>query len=126
MAKVTLIFAFLLVALGVVGYLGTGGLHPTALIPTSIGLVLGLFGLLAMSDNASRRKLFMHINVTVALLGFLGATAEAVRGYVHAQLAGLVPDPIALASKISMALLLLIYVILCVQSFIAARRTRRV
>ena len=126
MAKVTLVFAALLVALGLIGYLGTGSLHPTALIPAWIGLALGLFGFLAISPNEGRRKLFMHINVTIALLGFLGSAAEAVRGYVHAQAAGIEPDQIALASKVTLAGLLLIYVILCVRSFIAARVSGKV
>jgi uncharacterized membrane protein len=126
MAKVTLVFAALLVALGLIGYLGTGSLHPTALIPAWIGLALGIFGFLAISPNEGRRKLFMHINVTVALLGFLGSAAEAVRGYVHAQAAGIEPDQIALASKVTLAGLLLIYVILCVRSFIAARVSGKV
>ncbi len=126
MAKVTLIFAFLLVVLGLGGYLGTGSLHPTALIPTWIGLVLGLFGFLAISPNEGRRKLFMHINVTIGLLGFLGVAVEGVRGYVHATSAGLEPDMIALGSKATLAGLMLIYVILCVRSFIAARRSGKV
>ena len=126
MAKVTLVFALLLVALGLAGYLGTGSVHSTALIPTWIGLALGLFGFLAISPNEGRRKLFMHINVTIGLLGFLGGAVEAVRGYVHAKSAGLEPDPIALASKSTLAGLMLIYVILCVRSFIAARRSGKV
>jgi hypothetical protein len=36
------------------------------------------------------------------------------------------PDHIALAAKLTMAGLLLIYVNLCVRSFLAARRTRKV
>ena len=80
MAKVTLVFAVLLIALGLAGYLGTGSIHPTALIPTWFGLALGVFGFLAISPSESRRKLFMHINVTIGLLGFLGAASEAVRG----------------------------------------------
>ncbi len=126
MAKVTLVFALLLVALGLAGYIGTGSAHPTALIPAWIGLALGIFGFLAISPNESRRKLFMHINVTIALLGFLGGLAEAIRGYVHAKSAGMEPDQIALASKLTMAGLLFIYVILCVRSFIAARRSGKV
>ena len=126
MAKLTLVLAVLLVALGVVGYLGTGSLHPTALIPAWIGLTLGIFGFLAISPSESRRKLFMHINVTIALVGFLGSTAEAIRGYLHARSAGIEPDQIALASKSTLAALLLIYVILCVRSFIAARRSGKV
>lgn len=126
MAKLTLVFAALLVALGLAGYIGTGSIHPTALIPTWIGLVLGICGFLAISPSESRRKLFMHINVTIALLGFIGSTVEAIRGYVHAQSMGIQPDRIALASKTALAGLLLIYVILCVRSFIAARRLRKV
>lgn len=123
MAKLTLVFAILLVALGLAGYLGTGSLHPTALIPTWIGLALGLFGFLAMSEDAGLRKLFMHVNVTIGLIGFLGGAIEAVRGYVHATSAGMQPDMIALASKVTLAALMLIYVVLCVRSFIAARRS---
>jgi hypothetical protein len=116
----------LLIALGLAGYLGTGSQHATALIPTWFGVALGLFGLLAMSPSESRRKLFMHINVTIGLLGFIGGAAEAIRGYVHAKSAGLEPNEIALASKATMAGLMLIYVILCVRSFIAARRSGKV
>lgn len=126
MAKVTLVFALLLVLLGVAGYVGTGSLHPTALIPTWIGLALGIFGFLAISPNEGRRKLFMHVNVTIGLVGFLGGAVEAVRGYMHATSAGMPPDMIALASKATLAGLMLIYVILCVRSFIAARRAGKV
>lgn len=126
MAKLTLVLAVLLVALGLIGYLGTGSMHTTALIPAWIGLALGIFGFLAISPNEGRRKLFMHINVTIALLGFLGSAAETVRGYVHAKSAGVEPDQIALASKITLAGLLLFYIILCVRSFISARRSGKV
>jgi len=125
MAKVTLVFAVLLVALGLVGYLGTGSVHPTALIPMWFGLALGLGGFLAISPNEGRRKLFMHINVTIGLLGLIGAAVEALRGYAHARSQGIEPDHIALASKLTMAGLLLIYVNMCVRSFIAARRARQ-
>lgn len=126
MAKVTLVFAGLLIALGLVSYLGTGSQHPTALIPAGFGVLLGIFGFFAVSPSESRRKLFMHINVTIGLLAFLGGAAEAVRGYVHAESAGLQPDMIALAAKLTMAGLMLVYVLLCGRSFIAARRTGKV
>jgi uncharacterized membrane protein len=126
LAKLTLVLALLLVALGLIGYIGTGSVHPTALIPAWIGLALGIGGFLAISPSERRRKLFMHINVTIALVGFIGSAAEAIRGYVHAKSAGMEPDQIALASKITLAGLLLFYVILCVRSFIAARRSGRV
>jgi hypothetical protein len=126
MAKVTLVIAGLLIALGLAGYLGTGSAHPTALIPTWFGLALGIFGFLAISPNEGRRKLFMHINVTIGLVGFLGAAGRALQSYLHASSAGTSPDAIALASQLAMAGLLLLYVILCVRSFISARRSGKV
>lgn len=126
MAKVTLVFAILLIALGLFGFIGTGSQHYTALIPTWIGLILGIFGVLSLSPNPSRRKLFMHINVTVATLGAIGAAVEIIRSTLHAHAAGTVADPIATNAKMALAFLLLIYVVLCVRSFVAARKARLV
>lgn len=120
MAKVTLVFAVLLMILGIGFYLGTGSKAPTALIPTWFGLALGVFGVLAISPSESRRKLFMHINVTIGLIGFLGAAGRAL----YAMTSGRTPDQLALTAQLLMAGLLLIYIILCVRSFIAARRAR--
>jgi hypothetical protein len=126
MARITLIFAFLMVVLGEAGYLGTGSLHKTALIPVWFGVALGLFGFLAIRAKTEKgRMTLMHINVSIGLLGFLGGAAEAIRGYVSATAHGHAPDMIALASKVTMAVLMGIYVALCVQSFIAVRRARQ-
>ena len=126
MAKVSLLFAVLLILLGLVGYFGTGSQHSTALIPTWFGLALGVFGFLAMSPSEGRRKLFMHINVTIGLLGFIGAAWRALQSYGHARAAGIEPDKIALSAQVTMAGLLLIYVAMCIKSFVDARRSRLV
>ncbi|MGB6686221.1 MAG: hypothetical protein WBE76_00090 [Terracidiphilus sp.] len=122
MAKVTLVFAVLLVALGLAGYMGTGSQHPTALIPLWIGLLLGIFGVLAISPSESRRKIFMHINVTIGLLALLATIVEIIRTLISSK----PPDTAAMVSKLSLAALLLAYVAVCVRSFIAARRARQV
>jgi hypothetical protein len=125
MAKVTVSFGVLLIIVGLEGFFGTGGVHPTALIPTWFGLALSVGGSLAISPSESRRKIFMHVNVTVGLIGLIGAIASALHGYEHARSLGIDPDYKALFAQLTMAILLLIYVILCVRSFIAARRTRQ-
>ena len=99
MARVTFAFGILLIALGLIGYWGTGSKAPTALIPTWFGLALTAGGLLAISRSEGRRKLFMHINVTVGLLGLIGAVAAALQGYAHARSLGVDPDYIALAGQ---------------------------
>lgn len=125
MAKVTLVFALLFIALGLVGFITTGSSHPTALIPAVLGLLLGIFGALSLGPNPSRRKLFMHINVTLGLLGFLGTVMGLIQWFQ--MLAGAtVKNPPATESKAIMAILCLIYVALCVRSFIAARKARLV
>lgn len=123
MAKISLLFAALLIVLGLVSFIGTGSAHPTALIPTWFGLALGVFGWLAMSPSEKRRKLFMHINVTIGLLGFLGAAGRALSSYGKARSAGLDPNWIAVGAQLAMAAILIVYVALCVKSFIDARRS---
>ena len=125
MAKVTIVFAVIFIALGVVGCVTTGSQHPTALIPAALGLLLGIFGAVALSPDPKRRKLFMHINVTLGLLGFLGTIMGLIQWF---QMLGgaVVKNPPATESKAAMALLSLLYVALCVRSFIAARRARLV
>jgi len=125
MAKLTIVFGVLLIILGLVGFYGTGGIHHTALIPTWFGLALGIGGFLAISPSEKRRKIFMHINVTVGLLGLIGAIGSALHAYGHARSLGMDPDWKALSAQITMAALLLIYVNLCVRSFIQARRSRQ-
>jgi len=125
MVKVTLVFSVLLIALGLAGYLGTGSLHPTALIPAWIGVALGFGGLLAISPSESRRKLFMHINVAIGLVGFLGGAVEVVRAFAR----GSIIDETAmaaLASKLALTALLLFYLLICMSAFFAARRTGKV
>jgi uncharacterized membrane protein len=125
MAKVTLFFAVLFIALGLIGFIGTGSTHYTALIPAALGALLGIFGALALSPDAGRRKLFMHINVTLGLLGFIFTIMGLLQWFQ--MLAGTaVKNPPATESKAAMALLSLVYVILCIRSFIAARKARLV
>jgi len=126
LAKITLIFAALLVALGLAGFIGTGSEHPTALIPTWIGLILAVGGWLAISPNPGRRKLLAHVNVTVGLIALIASVIEIFRGIAHSRALGVAVNPIALDSKIALAALLLLYVALCIRSFIVVRRSGKV
>ncbi|HTW47250.1 MAG TPA: hypothetical protein VMD92_04835 [Acidobacteriaceae bacterium] len=127
MAKVTLLFAVMLIALGWAGYAGSGRQYPTALIPLWFGLALAVFGALAISRSEARRKLFMHVNVTIGLLAFLGSAVEAVVGYGRPGPGGVNESGFLITAETSkelMACLMLIYVLLCVRSFILARKAR--
>ena len=124
MAKVTVLFGVLLIVLGGASFVLTGLKFPTSLIPVAFGILLVTFGSMAETPVAKRRMLFMHIAVTIGLLGFL-ATAPALFQLVPLiKGTKLFPYPAAIEEKAAMSALMLIYVLLCVRSFIAARRTR--
>jgi len=127
MAKVTIAFGVALILLGAWGFISTGNQHPTALIPTYFGLALAWSGILANTENAKRRMLWMHIAVTLGLIGFIGAFARVVVEFKHSQSAPLSAQAaIAVEYQTAMAGICLVFVLLCVRSFIAARSGRTV
>lgn len=123
MAKVTILFGLLLIVLGVVGYVGTGWRAPTALIPMYIGIVFAILGILARRGSQKRRMTIMHTAVTLGLLGFL-ATAKSIWDFIPMERGHAMLRPIAVEDKAVLSVMLLIYVLLCVRSFIKARKTR--
>jgi thiol:disulfide interchange protein len=124
LAKATNFFGSLLVILGLAGYLLTGHVHPTALIPALFGLILIVCGMAARTADDKRRKLWMHIAVTVGLLGFL-ATAKSIWQAIQLWRGVTFPYPAAIEEKAAMAIVCLIFTLLCVRSFITARRGRK-
>jgi hypothetical protein len=125
MAKVTIVFGVLLILLSAGAYTMFGqqshGIH--SLIPGAFGFVLIVFGVLANTPVAKKRMLFMHIAVTVGLLGFLG-TIPGIIGVIRMAMGHVLARPDAAKVQAIMGTLCLIYVLLCVRSFISARRAR--
>ena len=122
MAKLTIVFGILLLLLGACAFVVLGH-HPHTLIPAAFGLLLVLFGALANTPDSKRRMLFMHIAVTVGLLGFLG-TIPGIIGIIRMAAGQTVARPDAATVQTIMGMLCLLFVGLCVRSFIAARRSR--
>ncbi len=121
MATTTIGFGVVLIILGLAGYFGSGMVSLTALIPAAFGLLLVIFGAMAKDDK--RRKMAMHIAVVVGLLGFLGTLPGLLK--LGALLSGGdVARPMAVVAQSIMAVLMAIYVAMCVKSFIDARRSR--
>ncbi len=119
MAKITIGFGLVLIALGLGSYFGTGREHVTALIPAFFGLPLLILGLVARNER--RRKTAIHIAVGIGLLGFVGT----VRGLMKLPVlltGGELERPTAVAVQSAMAIVCLVFVLLCVWSFIKARR----
>ena len=118
MPSTTRTFGLILIVLGIASYVMTGQTSITALIPAFFGVVLVICALVARSSEAARKHA-MHAAVAVGLIGALAALGRGV----PAALAGDATRP-AVMSQLVIGVLLLVYVALGVQSFIAARKAR--
>ena len=125
MARLTMVVGVLLILLGGGVYISVSH-APTALIPAYFGLALLLCGALANTEDAKRRMLWMHVAVTLGLIGFLFPFARSIGGAVK-MLTGHAEEvlrPLAVEESMAMALICLVFTALCVRSFIRARITR--
>jgi len=118
MAQLSLVVGVFLVVLGVSGYWASDMVSVTALIPAFFGVVI--VGLGAMARSEARRKMAMHIAMGVAVLGILGTVGGLV-GFVSNLVNG-TPLSLAIVSRTLMATALVVYLVMGVRSFIAARQ----
>lgn len=122
MPTTSIVIGFLLIALGLGGYFGTGTASLTALIPAAFGLVLAGLGVIAR--NEAKRKMAMHIAAAVALVGFIACVPGMLK--VPALLSHqTVARPAAVISQTIMGVITAIFIVLAVKSFRDARRHRK-
>lgn len=111
-----------LILVGIAGYVWgmmDNKASMTALIPAFFGLVIAILGALA-KGNENMRKHFMHAALLVALIGFV---VPAYR--LLSNLDGLTLSA-GVVAQAAMALICFLFLILGIQSFVSARRSREV
>lgn len=123
MAKTAIALGVLLILLGILGAVSAGTHSAAPLLPVLFGFLISIFGLFALTDNAKKRMLFMHIAVTIGLIGFF-ANFWSIVEYIQWMLGRQFPHPILIEERAAAAAVLLFFVLLSVRSFIVARRTR--
>jgi len=119
MPSITIITGVLLILVGIVGYIYgmmNGSASLTAFIPAVFGLIIAILGFFALSKENLRKHL-MHAAVTIGLLGFLLSAGRLVLKLSTITMSA------AVLSQIAMAVICLVFVLLCVKSFIDARRS---
>ena len=120
MPSMSITCGLLLILVGIIGYvygLMESAASVTALIPAFFGIVLAILGFLAKAKENLRKHL-MHAAVAVALIGFI-----LVAGRLLMKISSLTLSA-AVASQIAMGLICLLFVILSIRAFAAARGTK--
>ena len=123
MAVPTLITAVLLITLGAMGYASQDPdkVSITALIPAFLGGALAICGLLAFKDNL--RKHAMHAAAALALLGGLGAPYPIVKRMIKGTDVSF-SEPAVVSAGLT-TVICFVFVLLCVRSFILAKKARK-
>lgn len=119
MAPIAIIFGVLLGALGPALFFMSDTQSPTAFIPTGFGVALLVCGIMARNE-----KLRMHAMHVAALLGLIGFGVPAFM-VIKALAGGATFEPVRHGGQATMSALCLIFVGLCVKSFIDARVARK-
>lgn len=123
MARWALLFGLVLVVLAIFAY--EGGNHTSAaLMPGYFGILLGVLGATARTDKEKTRMIAMHIAAAVGVVGFL-ITASSIWDYVQMRRGQMTGDQTIIQEHAITSVILLFFVLLCVLSFIGARRTRQ-
>jgi hypothetical protein len=122
MAGIAVLFGAFLIFIGVYGFVATGSAHPTALIPAALGLLLVVLGALSFRDRL--RKHCMHAAALLGVIGFAGTVMSL--GKLPAYFRNEVFDRRdAVPYQALTCILCLLFVALCVNSFIQARIRQR-
>jgi uncharacterized membrane protein len=121
MIKITLLFGIAEIFLGLIAFFGTGAQHVTALIPAVFGLLLVICGLVARKDNL--RKHAMHGAAMVGLLGAGGTFSSLLK--IGSLISGTAERPVAVVTQLIFFGLSVTFLIICIRSFIAARKARQ-
>ena len=118
MSSTSIACGIALLFIGLAGYiygLSVGKASITALIPAFFGIVLLALGFVAKSKENLRKHL-MHAAVIVALLGFILPAGRLISKF------GELTWNAAVISQLAMAFVCLMFVVLAIRSFAAARR----
>jgi len=121
MPFITIIYAVLLLLLGIIGFTITGASSVTALIPAYFAVVVLILGLLALKEQYRKRG--MHAAAAFSLIGLLG-TIPGLLKLFRMLFGGEIARPAAAISQSIMAVLSLLFFLLCLKSFLDAHRKK--
>lgn len=121
MPIVTLVVGLLLSLIGIFGYVFSESRSLTALIPLVFGTLLDTCGALAL--NPKLKKHAMHGASVIALVGIIGSAPGAIK-FLQLITGGDVARPLAAKVQAAMFVICVVFLMLCVRSFLEAKARR--
>ncbi|MDB5326355.1 MAG: hypothetical protein JWM57_1924 [Phycisphaerales bacterium] len=121
MPKVAIVIGALLEMVGMAGFahaFSHGVVAKTALIPSFLGSIFIVLGILSLAQPNLRKHL-MHGLAMLALLGFLAGAGRLAMTLTKAD-----ANPVAQAASGAMAVLCAVALFFCIKSFREARKAR--
>jgi hypothetical protein len=119
MPTLAIVFGLILEAMGIGAYFLSGTQSFTALIPSFFGSAILLSGMVGMVFHKARMHV-MHLAALVGLLGTLGGLGMGLPK-LGALMAGTTERPVAVIMQIAMGVVCLVFLGMCVKSFVDAR-----
>jgi hypothetical protein len=105
---------------GVIAYVATDAASMTALIPSVVGVLIVLCGLLALKEPWRRHA--MHAAMVIALLGALGSLMNVAK--IGDLIDGTAERPGAIVVSLIMLVVLVAYIAIGIRYLVNARRQR--
>jgi len=110
----TIIYGIVLIAISAVSYTLSDVKSPTALIPAGMGIVAWICGVMALKNIAR-----MHVMHVAALIGLMGIIMPGMRLLKTTPSAG-----IGFYALLGTVIASVIFLVLCIRSFKAARKAK--
>lgn len=107
-------------AIGLIAYIATGAASWTALIPAFIGVLILIAGCVAAKPDLHKHGI--HAALVIALVGAAGTVPNVLQ--LGDLLAGNTERPAAVIASTATFIVLVVYIVLGVRSFIAARKAQ--
>lgn len=114
MHRWTILFGLLLVAIGLGGYYFADAKQPMALIPAVLGIAMFVCGVVAA--QGAMRMLAIHVAALIGVIGFVGPLVTLFEDTANTA---------AVLAKGLTSALCLMFVLMCVNSFLEVRRARK-
>lgn len=114
MHRWTILFGLLLVTIGLGGYYFADAKQPMALIPAVLGIAMFVCGMVAA--QGAMRMLAIHVAALIGVIGFVGPLVALFEDTANTA---------AVLAKGLTSALCLMFVLMCVNSFLEVRRARK-